>query len=161
MGLNTSKILDLSRLGSRRIELVLSLTCSQLTYMKDDLQYKTAMDKTFQMNLMIFRHDYYKCKNSLKNHCENQQATQIQKKLYARTKPDSIPVSRITNPLFIPPPHKQQPHFLHTPSKMEVLCFDGSERLGWIFKINSVFSFHHIQKINDYQLHLSTCMAQP
>lgn len=38
-------------------------------------------------------------------------------------------------------PHKITP-FLNTPIKLDIPRFDGTDPLGWIFKINQFFYFH-------------------
>lgn len=84
---------------------------------------------------------------------------QMQEDLSARMaalepKPDSIPVSNLTTPLFFLPPHEQRHQFFHTPFKMEIPDFDGTEALvGSLRSTNFSISITP-RRINDYQLFL-------
>jgi hypothetical protein len=41
-----------------------------------------------------------------------------------------------------PPPETVPPGFANTSIKLDIPRFDGTEALGWIFKINQFFDFH-------------------
>jgi hypothetical protein len=54
-----------------------------------------------------------------------------------------------------PPPPTPPPHgFSNTTIKLEIPRFDGSEALGWIFKINQFFDFH--QTPEDRRLNIAS-----
>lgn len=44
-----------------------------------------------------------------------------------------------------PPIYNQHQPFIKTPFKMNIPHFDGTDALGWIFKINHFFNFHNTQ----------------
>lgn len=96
---------------------------------------------------------------------ETKQARQMLQALSVRVatlepKADSVPITDVTNPLFVPAPVNQRHHCFHTPIKMEVPCFDGTEPLGWIFKSTSFPIFIIPRMINVCPLQPFTWMVQ-
>jgi hypothetical protein len=50
--------------------------------------------------------------------------------------------TRLGPPGFTPPDPPPAPGFANTSIKLDIPRFDGTEALGWIFKINQFFDFH-------------------
>lgn len=42
--------------------------------------------------------------------------------------------------------HEQRQQVHHTPFKMDIRCFEGSNTLGWIFKTTQFVNFHNTPK---------------
>ncbi|MCI19041.1 retrovirus-related pol polyprotein from transposon opus, partial [Trifolium medium] len=61
-------------------------------------------------------------------------------------------ISAVENPP--PAPAPAPPGFAHTTIKLEIPRFDGSEALGWIFKINQFFEFH--RTLEDQRLNIAS-----
>lgn len=58
-----------------------------------------------------------------------------------------IPTVSLPNTSYIAPAHHQpQQSFIKTPFKMDIPRFDGTDALGWIFKIDHFFNFHNTQE---------------
>lgn len=72
---------------------------------------------------------------------ESRQAKQIQQELPSYMaapgpKSDKFPVSHVIDCLFVPPTHERRHQIFHTPCKMELPRCNGTDILGWIFKVN-------------------------
>lgn len=117
--------------------------------MADGLRSKTAMEKNISEGFDGFSKILQMQEQLKQSLLESRQARQIQQDLSVRLAAlelqiNSVPVSHTTNPLFVPHPHEQSFPYDCTPFKMEVPDFDGTEPLGWIFKMSQfLFIYFH------------------